>query len=226
MANEKSKIKETVDGVGGLIILGVLGWAAWNFWLFPDGGDAPVPDAETAAQEVAKQQDLDLAEYRDMDEDARAALVAAHMVEAGVSTDQQKAFVTCVGDYAPQKSGAVKLADVFGWCLAEYEREAPEFQEHYNELDAPDLMGMASAICQTHVKNRLKSPGTADFPWLPDTVVRQPRQKYRITSYVDAQNSLGATVRLYYTCDIQYDLAGDEHDNRAWDVMGLEVVQR
>ncbi|MGR3460980.1 MAG: hypothetical protein ACU0C8_04290 [Roseovarius sp.] len=61
---------------------------------------------------------------------------------------------------------------------------------------------------------------------MPDTVVRQPRQKYRIKSHLDAENGFGATVRLGYTCDIQHDLAGDEYDNRSWDLIALEVVQR
>ena len=50
------------------------------------------------------------------------------------------------------------------------------------------------------VKNRLKSPSTADFCSYPEaTITDLGNNRYKIQGYVDAQNSFGATVRSKFT---------------------------
>ena len=56
-------------------------------------------------------------------------------------------------------------------------------------------------VCaQNVVESRLKSPSTADFCSYPEaTVTDLGSNRYKITGYVDAQNSFGAVVRSYFT---------------------------
>lgn len=64
--------------------------------------------------------------------------------------------------------------------------------------------GVAAYACQTFVKERLKAPKTADFPWRYDVSRDSTDQnKYTIVSYVDAQNSFGALIRTHYSCVVR-----------------------
>lgn len=58
---------------------------------------------------------------------------------------------------------------------------------------------MAYIMMKDFVKKRLKSPKTADFPGVwdgrGDHVTYLGNQRYKIVSYVDAQNSFGALIR-------------------------------
>lgn len=55
------------------------------------------------------------------------------------------------------------------------------------------------------VKNQLKAPSTAKFPWYDDSCVDSlGNSRYRVTSYVDAQNSFGAMLRSNYICELEY----------------------
>jgi len=48
---------------------------------------------------------------------------------------------------------------------------------------------------QEFVKQTLKSPSTAKFPALPYEIVDLGDSFYKVSSYVDSQNSFGATIR-------------------------------
>ena len=64
----------------------------------------------------------------------------------------------------------------------------------------PDKIG-AFVMSQTFVEKRLKSPSTADFCSYSDaTVTDLGSGKFRVSAYVDAQNSFGAQIRTNYTC--------------------------
>lgn len=54
------------------------------------------------------------------------------------------------------------------------------------------------------VKKRLRSPGTAKFPWQAPDIAPLEGQKcsWRVSGYVDSQNGFGATVRTNYTVDV------------------------
>ena len=63
----------------------------------------------------------------------------------------------------------------------------------------------AFVASQNFVKERLKAPSTAKFPTYDQAeVVTNDNKRFKITSYVDAQNSLGATVRTRYVCIITH----------------------
>ncbi len=55
------------------------------------------------------------------------------------------------------------------------------------------------------VKQRLLSPSTADFPWLPVKIYSTKNKlTYFIYSYVDSQNGFGAMIRTNYSCQVRY----------------------
>jgi hypothetical protein len=69
---------------------------------------------------------------------------------------------------------------------------------------------VAYSMAQVMVEDRLKAPSTADFPvYTPGQVVSLGDRKWRVVSYVDAQNSFGAKVRTHYEVTIQEDPARD-----------------
>lgn len=64
----------------------------------------------------------------------------------------------------------------------------------------------AVVMCQQFVTDRLKAPGTADFPWGDRTVTRSGKT-FTVVSYVDSQNAFGAKLRTHYTCKVTNTVA-------------------
>ncbi|MBN4070747.1 hypothetical protein JYT76_03610 [Olleya sp. AH-315-F22] len=65
----------------------------------------------------------------------------------------------------------------------------------------------AIRFAQSKVKPLLKSPSTAKFP---DFRERQDHVtgccgEFTVKSWVDSENSFGATIRTYYECDVIYE---------------------
>lgn len=55
------------------------------------------------------------------------------------------------------------------------------------------------------VRDRLKAPSTASFPWASEARVQHVSGcRYLIVSHVDAQNSFGAMIRSAWVVDIEY----------------------
>ncbi|MEW6765581.1 MAG: hypothetical protein AB1344_07325 [Pseudomonadota bacterium] len=63
----------------------------------------------------------------------------------------------------------------------------------------------ASGQCERLVKNRLKSPSTADFPWGFPNVIDLGGNEFMLVSYVDAQNGFGAMIRSNYSCRVKVE---------------------
>lgn len=61
----------------------------------------------------------------------------------------------------------------------------------------------ASSICKGFVKDRLKSPSTADFSAI-DASVGSGIHAYVVTGAVDSQNSFGAMVRNSFRCALHF----------------------
>lgn len=91
------------------------------------------------------------------------------------------------------------------------------------ELAAKDLSSAAIIMCQDLVEKQLKSPSTADFPWFDRTIHKNKDERYIIKSYVDSQNSYGATIRTNWHCDIQYKGEGEELNISNWTLHLLEL---
>ena len=66
---------------------------------------------------------------------------------------------------------------------------------------------MAFVMSQEFVKKKLKAPATAVFPWMSSegvTIEQRARCEYRVSAYVDAENSFGAKLRNTYSVDLRY----------------------
>jgi len=75
---------------------------------------------------------------------------------------------------------------------------------------------MAFIQSKDFVTKRLKSPSTAEFPMLDFSAESLGGGRYRVKSYVDAQNSFGAKMRTNYTCILR--VSGD-----SWTLESLDL---
>jgi hypothetical protein len=101
---------------------------------------------------------------------------------------------------------------VFFWVIfvnrdSESEKPAPTppAQASTRSVDPEYGRGITIQTCtQMYVESMLKSPSTADHPWVlaSDIVTKISEGKYRVRSYVDAENAYGAMLRAYYSCDV------------------------
>ena len=74
-----------------------------------------------------------------------------------------------------------------------------------NRDKCDDKIG-AFVMSQSFVKDRLKAPSTASFPYITDdgvSVTKQEGCSYSVRAYVDAQNSFGAKIRTRYSVNVR-----------------------
>ncbi|MNJ48022.1 hypothetical protein D3C77_432010 [compost metagenome] len=67
---------------------------------------------------------------------------------------------------------------------------------------------LAFVMSQNYVKQRLKSPSSAEFPYVIDRgvqVVPDGQCGFYVSAYVDSQNGFGAMIRSSYQANISYD---------------------
>ncbi len=67
---------------------------------------------------------------------------------------------------------------------------------------------MACVMIQDLVEPRLVSPATADWPWTCDKVTYLGDGRYRVLTYVDAQNRFGGLIRSNIDAVVKY--VGDD----------------
>lgn len=70
---------------------------------------------------------------------------------------------------------------------------------------------LAYNYAEDFVEKKLKSPSTAEFPGVVEKdkhIVSMGNGEYKITSWVDSQNSFGATIRTEFSCTIIFE--GDQ----------------
>lgn len=65
------------------------------------------------------------------------------------------------------------------------------------------------AFAQELVKEELKSPSTAKFPFYDKSFFATKDNTVTVNAYVDAQNSFGATVRTNFVAIITIDSKGE-----------------
>lgn len=84
-----------------------------------------------------------------------------------------------------------------------------------------DNSTMAYIMMEDFVKNRLKSPSTTEFPGVwdgrADHIRKVGAHTYEINSYVDAENSFGASIRTRFTGTIK-QISKDE-----WQLQSLAL---
>jgi hypothetical protein len=86
---------------------------------------------------------------------------------------------------------------------------------------------MAYIQCKEGVKSQLKSPASADFPWVPDSVsITKDGNGYVVRGHVDAQNSYGANLRAGWVCKIDYSGSGDDADPNNWTFRDVVLNER
>lgn len=80
--------------------------------------------------------------------------------------------------------------------------------------DSPDPRVDSKTWCQQYVKDRLKSPSSADFSGEVATQSTGDEATYTVTGAVDAQNSFGAKIRNTFTCTVR-------RNGKSWDLVSL-----
>ena len=81
-----------------------------------------------------------------------------------------------------------------------------------------DMTSEAFTITKFLVKEKLAAPATADFPHVPDRADYLGDSLFRIVSYVDAQNKVGATVRTQYGATVHYK-GGEWSNLNNWEIL-------
>ncbi len=73
----------------------------------------------------------------------------------------------------------------------------------------------AYIISQNYVKEVLKAPATADFPFADYSHIKNDEDTHTVASYVDSENSFGANVRSNWTVTLTYN-GGDWANQSNW----------
>ena len=87
-------------------------------------------------------------------------------------------------------------------------------------INDPDFAQKAFIISQSFVKQELRSPTTADFPFDDYSYSNVKDNTVTIKSYVDAQNSFGAELRNNYVIVLR-KLGSDWSDINNWEMVSL-----
>lgn len=83
---------------------------------------------------------------------------------------------------------------------------------------------MAHLQCNDYVRDRLKAPSSAEFPFFADRTTKVADGHYIVESHVDAQNSFGAKLRRDYYCDIE--LVGEYSGSKSsWNLKALRLAE-
>ena len=90
-------------------------------------------------------------------------------------------------------------------------------QSTSSQADTGNRYG-AQVVCEKFVKKQLVAPATAKFA-SPDSAVKLSGDTWRVKGHLDAENRMGALLRLTYTCDVSYQ--GDDQ----WSLVDLDVVE-
>ena len=120
------------------------------------------------------------------------------------STTPVAAAVTEPAKKAPanQRAGlgcAIVFLALFGACW--YILTPDDSPEATAARALSNARAITATICQIQMESRLRSPGTADFPFgHASNVEAVGDNRYRLRSYVDSQNAFGATVRTNFDC--------------------------
>ncbi|MCH2131516.1 MAG: hypothetical protein MK179_20450, partial [Pirellulaceae bacterium] len=92
----------------------------------------------------------------------------------------------------------------------EREKRIAKETQNREERIVRENSGMAWVMAQEFVKQKLRSPSTADFGSIftqnfKDTVTHTGNNNFRVRGWVDAENAFGATIRNTFDCNLTYD---------------------
>ncbi|MCE0853883.1 hypothetical protein LU689_28660 [Pseudomonas asiatica] len=114
--------------------------------------------------------------------------------------------------------GAVLVGGMWWWHHAWETSPQREIDQAKKDCENSS---MAYVMSQEFVKQRLKSPASADFPYLNNRDVMSVANHdctFYVSSYVDAQNGFGAKIRTYYKATMKY-----ERDREVWRATELSM---
>lgn len=108
---------------------------------------------------------------------------------------------------------------IFFGCTSEPKDYEPDFN---TQEGIEEFASRASIIARDYVKENLKSPSTAKFPFSNYSYSNPDKEKriIGIKSYVDAQNSFGGTMRETYHIKLKFK-SGDWADRNNWELISL-----
>lgn len=111
------------------------------------------------------------------------------------------------GGFGNALGGCLIFCLIIGGCTLWMGKRVAEFDfPDPVPWEQADNTAAAIVTIQDFVTTSLKSPTTAEFPGvyeLADSMELLPNQRYKFTSYVDAQNTFGAMIRMHYVGIIQ-----------------------
>lgn len=94
---------------------------------------------------------------------------------------------------------------VFFYLLFSYLTSSDESDNSAPNYSSRVEMNMAFKCAENNVKNKLRSPSTAEFIGVferLDHITGLGNNKYKIVSWVDSQNGFGGTMRTKFSCII------------------------
>ena len=98
-------------------------------------------------------------------------------------------------------------------------REERREQQAAERRERIGTKGMAWQMCKDFVKQNLKSPSSADFPWRTEASISHDADGWDVRAHVDANNPMGAKMRVDFLCEVQKD--GD-----TWRLKNMNMNQR
>lgn len=137
-------------------------------------------------------------EKQRQEQHARAEAYAKLTPEQKQTYDaQQKRLAEQRAKETAERQKQAKLASEKAAITAQQQKEQKRCQDS----------SMAYVMSQKFIKQRLKAPTTAKFPWSGDPAVKIQYVgdcKHKIQAYVDSQNGFGAMIRTTYYIELQY----------------------
>jgi hypothetical protein len=93
------------------------------------------------------------------------------------------------------------------------------FYGHGSESSQQEDSEMAYDMAKEFIRDQLKAPSTADFAYLDRdvSIVTLGNGAFKVSGWVDAQNSFGAKIRSKWACTLKRTTRGS-HD---WEVAGF-----
>ncbi|WP_418346216.1 DUF2510 domain-containing protein [Rhodococcus pyridinivorans] len=91
-------------------------------------------------------------------------------------------------------------------------RPSDSTSEQGSTQSSSDLIGTRKLVeqtCRDAVKNRLKSPSSAEFSGIETTQENDAGTKWTVEGSVDSENTFGASIRNTFTCSSTYDIASE-----------------
>ncbi len=109
-------------------------------------------------------------------------------------------------------------------CISKEQKQKAEANALYEQKikAEQEFASKAFMISKNYIKSKIKSTGTADFPFKDFQSTSISPRIVEIRSYFDAENELGTNVRTHYI--IRMEQTGDDWaDPSAWEISDFKM---